>query len=308
VGGTNPMLWVGYPKSYTKGRIRPVRFVTLHYTAGSEGPSSAESGAQYDKVRTDGTSCTAFFDSHGPGLQEVPFGDRSHTAFYKGNTIGVHFEICGTRQTRDQWLDPVSLATLQTCAIATRYTCETLGLDWRRRLSVAETRRAWDVGDITGINDHYDCTRAFPEDGGDHTDVGPDFPWDIFMWMVAGTTSTQRKPRGDQMQFISVPPSQYVTDSDLERVWGFDDYDTWVTLRQIHGYKVPDSQGFGGDPVVVVSQEDLDAGLYGKYQGPYRAPRAPSQGGNGGGGSDPVFIPHTHEVDTKTDSGTPTDE
>src|SRR5262245_58459755 len=120
----NPMLWAGPPKSYTPGRRRAPKLLVIHYTAGSEGPKSAEAGIAYGKIGTDGTSCHAFFDAEGPGLQEVAFGDRSHSAFMYGNEIGVHFEICGTRQTRAQWLDPVSLATLKTTAVAAQYTCE----------------------------------------------------------------------------------------------------------------------------------------------------------------------------------------
>jgi hypothetical protein len=177
------MLWVGYPRSYTPGRARAPKLVVMHYTAGNEGPTSAEAGAQYDKNRTDGVSCHAFFDSQGPGLQEVPFGDRSHSAFFKGNEIGIHYELCGTRQTRAQWLDPVSTATLRTAAEAVRYTCDTLGIA-KRRLSVAEVQRAWDLGDVTGICDHADITLAYG--AGDHMDVGPEFPWDVFMGWVTG--------------------------------------------------------------------------------------------------------------------------
>lgn len=233
----NPMLWVGYPRSYSAGRSRPVQFVTIHYTAGSEGPTSAENGANYDKIRTDGTSCHAFFDSQGPGLQELPFGDRCHSAMFHGNEIGVHFEICGTIQTRAQWLDATSLATLKTCAAAVAYTCDTLGLP-RRRLSVAETRAAWygPVGQRPkGINDHWTITQAFPEDNGNHTDVGPQFPWDIFMDMVGGNTSTTRKANGmfrlidpDNKQFVISPDTlsptgwSYVpiTNPDSVHGWG----------------------------------------------------------------------------------------
>ncbi|HET6482092.1 MAG TPA: N-acetylmuramoyl-L-alanine amidase, partial [Actinoplanes sp.] len=170
-------IWVGYPRSWTAGRARPPQFVTLHYTAGSEGPTSAESGAQYDKTRTDGTSTGYFVDSLGPALQEVPDADRSHTAFFHGNEIGIHIEICGTRQTRAQWLDPVSLATLKTAAALTREICDRHEFELRR-LSVAETRAAYYGKDHrpTGINDHGTITLAFPEDGGDHDDVGADFP------------------------------------------------------------------------------------------------------------------------------------
>ncbi len=180
-------IWAGYPRSYTPGRSRPVQFVTLHYTAGSEGPTSAEAGVAYDKVRTDGTSAHYYTDSQGLALQEVPDGDRAHTALYHGNQIGIHIEICGTRQTRAQWLDPVSLATLQTTAALVRDLCLRHGLPMVR-LSTAQTRAAWYAASGSrpkGINDHNACTLAFPEDGGSHTDVGPEFPWDVFMQLVS---------------------------------------------------------------------------------------------------------------------------
>jgi hypothetical protein len=182
---TNSILWVGYPRSYTPGRNKRIKFITHHYTAGSEGQSSAENGAQYDKTRADGTSTHYFTDSLGPALQEVPDGDRAHTARQHGNDVGIHIEICGTRQTRAQWLDGTSLATLQTTA----WLCATLlkrhSLAFHR-LTVAETRDAYydNVNGPTGINDHYDCTLAFPEDQGTHNDVGVDFPWDVYLPMV----------------------------------------------------------------------------------------------------------------------------
>lgn len=183
-------LWVGYPRSYTSGRPRPVQYVTLHYTAGSEGPTSAENGAAYDKVRQDGTSTHYFTDSEGPPLQEVPEGDRAHAALYHGNQIGIHIEICGTRQTRAQWLDPVSLATLKTTAALVAEICDRQGFP-KRRLSTAETRAAWynPAGSRPkGINDHNAITLAYPEDGGTHNDVGVEFPWDVFMDLVLGGT------------------------------------------------------------------------------------------------------------------------
>ncbi len=88
--------WVGPPNSWAKGRPRPPQYVTLHHTAGSEGPSSAENGANYDKTRTDGTSCHYFTDSAGPALQLVKDEDTAYSALYHGNMIGIHVEICGT--------------------------------------------------------------------------------------------------------------------------------------------------------------------------------------------------------------------
>lgn len=179
------ILWVGYPKSYTKGRRRKIQVVVLHYTAGSEGPTSAEGGASYDKRRTDPTSTHYFTDSAGPALQEVPDGDRAHTARFHGNEIGVQIEICGTVQTRSQWLDPVSMATLRTTAGLVAILLQRHGLAFRR-LTTAELRRAYySDTSLTGIVDHNACTQAFPEDNGTHTDVGAAFPWDVFMGLVA---------------------------------------------------------------------------------------------------------------------------
>jgi len=184
---TNSILWVGYPRSYTAGRTRPPQFVVMHYTAGPEGPSSAENGAHYDKIRTDGTSCHYFVDSSGPALQEVPDGDRCHSAYYHGNEIGLHIELCGYGQTREQWLDEASTATLKTAAWLVATLCARHGFPIRR-LTTAEVRAAYynkPENRPSGITDHGGVTAAFPEDHGDHTDVGPGFPWDVFMQWVA---------------------------------------------------------------------------------------------------------------------------
>jgi hypothetical protein len=184
------ILWVGYPKSYTPGRKRKVQAVYLHYTAGSEGPTSAEAGAAYDKRRTDQVSTGYFTDSLGPALQEVPDGDRSHTTRFHADEIGISIEICGTVQTRAQWLDPVSLATLVTTAGLVAILLTRHGLAFKR-LSVAELRRAYyNDTTITGIADHNTATLAFPEDGGTHTDVGAAFPWDILLGLVRDALNT----------------------------------------------------------------------------------------------------------------------
>jgi len=231
-GEPNPMLWVGYPRSYTAGRARAPQFVVMHYTAGSEGPTSAEAGVDYDKNRADGTSCHAFFDSEGPGLQEVPFGDRSHSAFFHGNEIGIQYELCGTIQTRDQWLDANSYPMLVTAAYAVAYTCRTLGLEMRR-LTTAEVRAAYynAPGERpTGICDHKNVTDAFPEDGGTHTDVGPEFPWDVFMDLVL-----EGDMAGDYGS-LGPPPN--------EPQYAYDHPD--VMLADLHAALVTRKTGWGG--------------------------------------------------------------
>lgn len=179
-------IWAGYPNSYTEGRNRKPQYVVLHYTAGHEGPTDAENGVEYDKKRTDGVSTHYFTDSAGPALQEVPEGDRAHAARHYGNEIGIQIEVCGTKQTRSQWLDPTSMATLETTAWLVADICKRNGFPVKL-LTVDETRAAYFASSghrPFGITDHGRVTEAYPEDNGDHTDMGTDFPWDIFLDMV----------------------------------------------------------------------------------------------------------------------------
>lgn len=181
--------WVGPPRSYTSGRKMPVKVMAVHHTAGSEGPSSAENGAAYDKTRTDGTSTHAFADSNSVAV-EVTDDDRAHHARAHGNEIAIGLELCGTLQTRAQWLDAASLPTLRGGAMFSAEKVAKFGLAIRR-LSVAEVRAAY-FNSVSsrpaGFAGHADITAAFPEDNGDHTDPGPYFPWDVFLGYVAEET------------------------------------------------------------------------------------------------------------------------
>lgn len=179
--------WAGPPRSYTEGRPRAIRYVVLHTTEGSEGPSSAEDGNAYDKRRTDGVSTHYFTDSAGAALCEVHDEDTAHAALYHGNAIGIQIEICGRAgQSAAQWDDAVSRATLETTAQLVAHLCKTHDIP-PVRLSVEQCRASW-YGPSDkrpkGIVDHYTVTRAYPEDGGTHTDVGPHFPWSSFLARV----------------------------------------------------------------------------------------------------------------------------
>lgn len=187
--------WVGSPRSYTRGRLRAVQLIAVHHTAGSEGPSSAENGAAYDKTRTDGTSTNTFADSNSVAV-EVADEDRAHHARAKGNEIALGLELCGTLQTRAQWLDPISDATLRNGALWAAEKVIKFGIPIRR-LSVAEVRAAYYAGPGArpkGFAGHVDITQAFPEDGGDHTDPGPAFPWDVFLGYVAAAVAALQGP------------------------------------------------------------------------------------------------------------------
>jgi hypothetical protein len=179
------VVWCGEPRSFTGGRDTPVRLSVVHTTEGHAGATAAEDGCTIDKNRTDGTSCHVFHDNDS-SRQEVLRRDTAHSAFYHGNTLGVHHEQCGTASwTSAQWSGGYQRAMIRRMARAVADDCVTYGLE-PRRLSVAEVRRAF-YGPAPypkGICGHIDITNAFPEDPGSHTDPGPNFPWADFISMV----------------------------------------------------------------------------------------------------------------------------
>lgn len=188
------------PRAWGEGRDgKAVRYIVIHYTAGAERSTSAEDGAVYDQHREDGTS-THYFVDRDSIVQCVRTRDRANAARHKGNRLGIQFELCGTAQNRAQWLDAASLPTLKLAAEQVARDCRKYGIPVRR-LTVAETRRAWTdyPNGPKGIVGHVDCTNAYPEDGGDHTDPGAQFPWDLFLDMVRA----ELNPQEDDVSFSS---------------------------------------------------------------------------------------------------------
>jgi hypothetical protein len=172
------------PRSYSSGRPDgPPRIVVVHYTAGSEGPTSAEDGAAYDQRRTDGTSAHYYVDQDSV-VQCVYTWDRAHTALYNGNLVGIHYELCGTRQSRDGWMDKASLATIRRAAGQIRRDLARYGIP-AVRLTPAQVRSG-----ARGLCGHADVTEAWPQDGGTHTDPGPEFPWDVLLGLLASSDVT----------------------------------------------------------------------------------------------------------------------
>lgn len=179
------------PRSYTPGRLAgQPNVIVIHYTAGHEGPDAGEAGAAYDAVRRDGTSTHFHVDSSPEGvdgvIQCVLLRDEAHTARTYGNDIGVHLELAGTVQTREQWLDAVSRQTIRNAAWIAARVAIRLGFPRSalRRLSVDEVRHTHPTfgnSHVQGVCGHVDITNAFPEDHGTHTDPGIGFPWDVFL-------------------------------------------------------------------------------------------------------------------------------
>lgn len=189
------------PRAYGKGRAGySVQFVVVHHTAGSERSTSAEDGARYDQRRTDGTSCHYFHDQNST-VQCVYTWDRSNSAHHYGNRLGIHHELCGTLQTRAQWLDPASDATLWMAAKQMARDCAKYGLPVRK-LTPGQMRDG-----VKGICGHWDVTLAYGL--GDHTDPGPHFPWDVLLdrvnqFLVTPAASPQRRRKTMEYLWVIV--------------------------------------------------------------------------------------------------------
>ena len=199
-----PDLPFSVPASYGSGRDGyQVQYIVIHYTAGSEGPTSAEDGAAYDRRRTDGTSCHYFVDSNSI-VQEVYTWDRANSCYRYGNRMGIQYELCGTVQTRAQWLDGASYATLKLAARQAARDCRKYGLP-AKKIGPAEMRAGQ-----KGICGHADVTLAYGL--GDHMDPGSAFPWDVFIQLVAdelnpsATTPVPTRELEDDMLFYAPNP------------------------------------------------------------------------------------------------------
>lgn len=165
------------PRAWGRGRDgNAVQYLVVHHTAGSERATSAEDGAAYDARRTDGTS-THYFCDQNSIVQCVYTWDRANAAYHYGNRRGIQFELCGTLQTRAQWLDPASDATLWIAAKQMARDCKKYGIPVRK-IGPAEMRAGH-----KGICGHWDVTLAYGL--GDHTDPGPHFPYDVLLARIA---------------------------------------------------------------------------------------------------------------------------
>lgn len=167
--------WLGPPRSWTDGRkTGQPSVIIIHTTEGSEGRSSAENGAAYDKSRTDGTSTHLFVDQDSI-VQEVEFQDEAHAARSRGNDVGIQIEVCGKAgQSVAQWADSASLGTINQLI---RACYEIRKLYGRSRFPLVNLTPAQLRAGQHGFAEHKDASLGFPEDGGDHTDPGPNFPW-----------------------------------------------------------------------------------------------------------------------------------
>ncbi|TMR10977.1 hypothetical protein ETD86_37310 [Nonomuraea turkmeniaca] len=161
---------------FTQGRIRKIRLLVIHSMEAPEKPTTAENVAKWFATSAPRTSAHVCVDNN----STVRCVDDNDTAWCapNANADGLHVELSGyARQTRADWLDTFSRATLANAAKVVA--------SWAKKydIPVKKLTPAQVAAGKKGICGHVDVTRAYPGTGS-HTDPGSKFPWDVFIAMV----------------------------------------------------------------------------------------------------------------------------
>lgn len=112
------------------------------------------------------------------------------------NLHSIGYEVCGEASyTRDQWLSPQVWPAVERTAAQVAADAATYGIPLVR-LSPADL-----LAGKHGICGHVDVTEAWHQS--DHTDPGPDFPWDRFMALLAAHSPTEDTVTPDDIEKIA---------------------------------------------------------------------------------------------------------
>jgi len=176
------------------GGLAAVRVIVVHTTEGGEGIDSAEGLAQFcagpktpifnKKGERTGTNVAAYHwvcdaDS------VIPLAPENVIANHAAGANRFSIGVCLTGragQTAEEWADEMSAPTVESAARLTGERAQALGIPLRR-LSSDELK----AGE-SGICGHINVHEAFHKT--DHTDPGPQFPWDRFLALAQDQTNT----------------------------------------------------------------------------------------------------------------------
>jgi Rv2525c-like, glycoside hydrolase-like domain len=159
-------------KSSPRGTA-PVIWVVLHT---AEGATSVDNLRNFFADPNTQASCHAGADDTQLSDGWVPY-DRAAWTLRNGNPISDNLEMCGFASwTRAQWLEHAGM--IRNAARWAAGRCQARGIP-ARRLTVAQVA----ARNTAGILDHNTYTQATGD--GTHWDIGPGFPWDVFLADVA---------------------------------------------------------------------------------------------------------------------------
>lgn len=176
---TDPVYPFRQAKYYTRvtGRPRVIRRIVLHDMEAPEKGDTAEKIATYfatlDAVK-EGKKPSAHFCADSDSVVQCVRLEDVANAAPGANSDGVHVEMAGYgAQSRGDWLDEYSRAVIDNTAQLVAWLCLHLDIP-PVRLQTAELLDP----SKKGIVSHAQVSAAFHKS--DHTDPGPEFPWDYF--------------------------------------------------------------------------------------------------------------------------------
>lgn len=182
-----PIITYGpYAKNYTPTKGRKRRIIVLHTMEYPAGTRAAEWCGSYFAGRN-APRASSHYGVDSDSIRE--YVRRVNVAWCApgANHDGIHIEMGGyAKTTRNQWLTGAPYSTLLNAARLVAYLCEDEDIP-ATHLSDSQLRNG-----ARGIVDHHACTRVFKR--GTHWDIGPGFPWDIFMDQVRKFMGTVDAP------------------------------------------------------------------------------------------------------------------
>jgi hypothetical protein len=189
----------------------PNLWAILHTSEGGEGVDSAEQLASFlerpgdrpnDSGGQYGASYHVVFDTGRRVIPAVRYDVVAYSAA-GANAQGIHGCFPGkARQTRAEWLDPISREYIESCAAWLVDIEAEFGIPIDRVLFPGEML----AGD-KGLGDHFTVTQAFGKTN--HTDVGPGFPWDVLFADIAALTAPLPEEDDDMKPYIAIPPVEF---------------------------------------------------------------------------------------------------
>lgn len=190
-------------KWYGEGRTVPIRVIVIHDMEAPEGPKTAENVANYFRTlpATSKASAHVCVDQDS-AVRCVADADRAWHA-PGANSDGLGIELAGyARQTSAEWLDVTSKATIDQAAKVVAGWCEKYDIP-AKRLTVAELKAG-----KRGIVGHVDVSKAYAQTN--HTDPGPNFPWDYLISRVKGHLAPAPAPAESAVTSKPSKPAKYV--------------------------------------------------------------------------------------------------
>ena len=220
----------------TENRYHPRReaitLIGIHTMEAPEGNQTAENVARYF-LRPDIQASAHWCVDNDSRVRCVLDTDGAWT-MPPTNNYSLNIEMAGyAGQTASQWNDSYSNAVLDNCAVCAAEWCKKYGIPVRHLTSAQIANRE------KGLAGHADVNAVFH--ASDHSDPGPNFPWDRFLGMVNAHLS------GGIVVPPVTPPSGKPNCTSLQRAVHTTADNLWGTDTDKHCDALIQASNFGGN-------------------------------------------------------------